>query len=76
MNGHQNMVTTNGLLTIDDVSLCNDEFVLSMHTGENKLDIRAKSQMETLLNWTYEKEQGMEQPWISMILQMQNAQLG
>ena len=51
------MVTTNGLLTIDDISLCNDEFVLSMHTGKNKLDIMAKSQMETLLNWTYEKEQ-------------------
>ena len=55
-NAQCNIVTNNGITTIDTLSLCDDEFVLGMHTGNQKLNILVKSCLQALLNWTYDKE--------------------
>ena len=55
-NAQCNIVTNNGIMTIDTLSLCDDEFVLGMHTGNQKLNVLVKSHLQALLNWTYDKE--------------------
>ena len=55
-NAQCNIVTNNGITTIDTLSLCDDEFVLGMHTGNQKLNVLVKSRLQALLNWTYDKE--------------------
>ena len=56
MNAQCNIVTTNGITMIDTLSLCDDEFILGMHTGNQKLNVLVKSHLQALLNWTYDKE--------------------
>ena len=43
-------------MTIDTLSLCDNEFVLGMHIGNQKLNVLLKSRLQALLNWTYDKE--------------------
>ena len=55
-NAQCNIVTNNGIMTIDSLSLCDDKFILGMHTGNQKLNVLVKSHLQALLNWTYDKE--------------------
>ena len=55
-NAQCNIVANNGIMMIDTLSLCDDEFVLGMHTGNQKLNVLVKSRLQALLNWTYDKE--------------------
>ena len=55
-NAQCNIVTNNGITMLDALSLCDDEFVLGMHTGNQKLNVLVKSRLQALLNWTYDKE--------------------
>ena len=55
-NAQCNIVMNNGITTIDTLSLCDDEFILGMHTGNQKLNVLVKSRLQALLNWTYDKE--------------------
>ena len=55
-NAQCSIITNNGITTIDTLSLCGDEFVLRMHTGNQKLNVLVKSCLQALLNWTYDKE--------------------
>ena len=55
-NAQCNIITNNGITTVDTLSLCDDEFVLGMHTGNQKLNVLVKSCLQALLNWTYDKE--------------------
>ena len=42
-NAQRNIVTNNGITTIHTLSLCDDEFILGMHTGNSKLNVLVKS---------------------------------
>ena len=55
-NAQCNIVTNNGITTIDTLSLCDDEFILGMQTGNQKLNVLVKLRLQALLNWTYDKE--------------------
>ena len=55
-NAQCNIVTNNGITTIDTLSLCDNEFILGMHTGNSKLNVLVKSRLQALLNWAYDKE--------------------
>jgi hypothetical protein len=49
-------LTNNGITDVGLLALCNQEFVLSVHTGVHKLNIMVKSRLEALLNWTFEQD--------------------
>ena len=55
-NAQWNIMTNNGITTIDTLSSCDNEFILGMHTVNHKLNILVKSRLQTLLNWAYDKE--------------------
>ena len=56
VNAQCNIVTNTGITMINTLSLCDDEFVLEMHTGNQKLNVLVKSRLQALLNWIYDKE--------------------
>jgi len=50
------VIQQNGILNIIDLTLCDKDFSLEIHKGQNQLNAMVKTKLVALIDWTIDQE--------------------